>query len=166
MNELRSDFKVIHESLERIEKAIEKIEDSKPKRFIDNEDGTVTDSKTGLMWVKNPHTDLPDKFKGELKWQDAIDACKDLNFAKHKDWRLPTVEELSSIVDYSRGAKSGEPAIDPIFKDTKCSWYWTITPVAWGSGSAWIVGFDYGYVSNRSKDGSYYVRPVRSSSVN
>ncbi len=133
-------------------------------RFIDNKDGTITDTKTGLIWVKNPHTDLPEELKSYMPWQKAIDACKNLDFAGHKDWRLPTVEELRELVDYTRGAKSGEPAVDTkIFPDTKCGWYWTSTPCAWDPSSAWIVGFDGGSVGSSCKYDSNYVRPVRSS---
>ena len=132
----------------------------KGRWLIDNGDGTVTDTKTGLMWVKNPHTDLSEKFKGEMKWQEAVDACKALNFAGHKDWRLSTREELFSLTDDTRYS----PAINKeAFPDTKSSWYWTITPLAGDPGGAWIVNFNSGNVDYCRKDGSYYVRPVRSS---
>jgi hypothetical protein len=132
-------------------------------RFIDNNDGTIKDTKSGLIWVKNPHTDLPDKFKGSMIWKDAIQACKDLKFAGKKDWRLPTVEELRELVDYTRG-KGDEPAIDTkFFPDTKTSWYWTATPCAWDAGSAWCVYFGHGNVDWYGKDSVIYVRPVRSS---
>jgi hypothetical protein len=133
-------------------------------RFVDNKDGTVTDNKTGLTWVKNPHTDLSERFKGEMKWQDAIDSCKELDFAGHKDWRLPTAEELISIINWEAGAKDSEPTIDTkFFPDTKTSYYWTITPCPWNAGSARIVNFYGGGVSNYDKDDFNYVRPVRSS---
>jgi hypothetical protein len=133
-------------------------------RFIDNKDGTITDKKTGLIWVKNPHTDLPEEFKKYMSWKQAIEACEKLNFAEHKDWRLPTVEELRELVDYKRGAKLDEPAIDTtIFPDTKCGWYWTITEVAWDPSYAWIVDFGSGFVDNCYKGSNSYVRPVRSS---
>jgi hypothetical protein len=133
-------------------------------RFIDNKNGTITDTKTGLIWVKNPHTDLPEEFKNYMPWKQAIEACKRLNYAGHKDWRLPTVEELRELVDYTRGAKSGEPAIDTaIFPDTKCNWYWTITEVAWDADGAWVVNFSYGSVGDCSKASGSCVRPVRSS---
>ena len=132
----------------------------KTGRFIDNGDGTVTDTKNKLMWVKNPHTDLPDKFKKELNWQDAISACKELCFARHTDWRLPTREELFSLTDDTRR----EPAINKeMFPDTKSSWYWTSTPLASYSGYAWIVYFYDGYVYVDVKDSSNYVRSVRAS---
>jgi hypothetical protein len=133
-------------------------------RFTDNKDGTITDTKTGLTWVKNPHTDLSEKFKKEMPWQPAIDACKELDFAGHKDWRLPTAEELISIIDWEAGAKDNEPTIDTkFFPDTKTSYYWTITPCPWSAGYARIVTFDGGYVLNYSKGSNTYVRPVRSS---
>jgi len=130
-------------------------------RFTDNGDGTITDTKTGLMLVKNPHTDLPDNFKKELNWKDAIQACKELNFAGYKDWRLPTIEELASLVDYSKR----EPAIDTeAFPDTKSSWYWSSTPVAGSVGFAWYVYFYGGGVGDGFyKNSSGYVRPVRAS---
>jgi hypothetical protein len=141
-----------------------KVKEFPKVHFIDNGDGTITDTHFGLTWVKNPHTDLSEKFKSTMIWKDAINACKELNFAGHKDWWLPTVEELHSIVDYSRGTGSNEPAINTkFFPDTKCSWYWTSTPCAWLSDDAWIVFFSYGSVSNSYKGYKYYVRPVRSS---
>jgi hypothetical protein len=134
---------------------------SKVTRFVDSKNGTITDTKSGLIWVKNPHTDLPEKFKGYLNWKDAVDACKKLNFAGKKDWRLPTVEELRELVNYTKGV-GNDPAIDvAVFPDTKRSWYWTSTTCAWPAGSAWCVGFYYGSVSFYGKGSVYYVRPVR-----
>ena len=46
-------------------------------------------------------------------------------FAGHTDWRLPTVEELQSIVDRSR--PNPGPFIDPIFGDTQSFYYWSNT---------------------------------------
>jgi hypothetical protein len=164
MNEIKEAVEQIHTGFKQLEKALGNCLSTKPARFIDNGDGTIIDKSTGLIWVKNPHTDLLDKFKKEMKWQNAIDACKELDFVGHKDWRLPTVEELRSIVDYARGAKDNEPAIDTkFFPDTKCSWYWTSTPCAWDSGCAWYVYFYYGIAGNFNKGYYFYVRPVRSS---
>jgi hypothetical protein len=134
------------------------------KRFIDNKNGTITDIKTGFIWVKNPHTDLPKEFKSGMPWQQAIDSCKGLNFAGYKDWRLPTAEELISLIDWEAGAKSNEPTINTkFFPDTKTSWYWTITPCPWVAGYARMVDFCNGSVGGGRKDGGNYVRPVHSS---
>ena len=127
------------------------------KRFTDNNDGTVTDNKTGLMWVKDGTSAECNNGK-TLKWQEAIDFCKGLDFAGHKDWRLPTIQELQSIVDY--GAYN--PAIDKeYFHNTQCNYYWSSTTYAYVTGYAWSVHFYYGNVNDGSKTYSNYVRPVR-----
>lgn len=86
--------------------------------FEDNKDGTITDRATGLMWIKKAN--LGDPCFNTLK--ETIH--KNLNyekFAGYSDWRLPTVEEIGSIVTskpMSRG-KTYTPNptyfIDPIF---------------------------------------------------
>jgi len=73
-------------------------------RFTDNGDGTVTDHCTGLMWQK-------ETAPGEYTWQEALEYCENLSLAGHRNWRLPNVRELESIVDYGRHF----PSIDPIF---------------------------------------------------
>jgi len=160
MKELKEAFKVIHEGLNRIEEIIaDKVANKATGRFIDNGDNTVTDTKTGLMWIKQ-HSQLGGDFaKQKMTWDDAIKVCKNLEYADHKDWRLPTREELCSIVDLEKY----DPAIDPIFTNTQNDWYWTSTPCAWNQSSAWYVNLYNGLVSNDSKDNDYYVRPVRSS---
>lgn len=80
--------------------------------FVDDQDGTITDRATGLMWQKK------DSGKG-LDWQDALSSCESLELAEHDDWRLPNAKELQSIVDYSRSPQtSHSAAIDPVFETT------------------------------------------------
>lgn len=63
--------------------------------FRDNDDGTVTDLATGLMWKQD------DSGYG-MVWQDALTYCENLIYAGYSDWRLPNAKELQSIVDYTR----------------------------------------------------------------
>ena len=83
--------------------------------FHDNGDGTITDRATGLMWSK------ADSGQG-LNWQDALAWVQKKNaerFLGHGDWRLPSVKELQSIVDYTRSPDTTQsPAIDPVFHCT------------------------------------------------
>ena len=72
-------------------------------------------------------------------------ACKALTLAGFSDWDLPTIEELQLLVDRSRYS----PAIDTdFFVDIENDWYWSKTPAAWSSASAWGVSFNYGGVLN------------------
>ena len=70
-------------------------------------------------------------------------------------WRLPTVDELQTILDRSRY----NPAIDTEkFPDTQSCPYWTSTPVSWDSSARWVVDFDGGIVDD---DYGYYGACVR-----
>lgn len=126
-------------------------------RFVDNGDGTVTDTTTGLMWSK---ATLSDK---EVSQHKAVEICADLALAGHDDWRLPSRVELLSLVDDTRH----KPAIDTsAFPDTKSDWYWTGTEAAWASSCAWVVLFDYGGANDYDRGSSGgFVRAVRSVSA-
>ncbi len=77
--------------------------------FIDNENGTVSDLATGLMWQQADEGFMYD-------WENALLYAENLNLAGYGDWRLPNAKELQSIVDYFRSPQtSNSPAVDPIF---------------------------------------------------
>ncbi|MFL9582401.1 DUF1566 domain-containing protein [Stenotrophomonas sp. AB1(2024)] len=124
------------------------------QRFTQTHGGvlTVIDATTGLEWTAKP-------LSGEFNHQGAIDACTALDFAGHTDWRLPTRQELCSIVDLSRI----EPAIDiAAFPDfPKCGWFWTSDLYAGSSASAWSVNFSHGYVLNNLRLSSGFALAVR-----
>ncbi len=81
--------------------------------FNDNSDGTITDRATGLMWNKD------DSGKG-MTWQEALEYAEGNELAGYSDWRLPSVKELQSIVDYSRApGATNSAAIDPVFNCTE-----------------------------------------------
>ena len=117
--------------------------------YIDNQDGTVTDTSTGLMWQK---ATAP----GTYTWQQALQYCEGLDMAGHTDWRLPNVRELHSIVDYGRYA----PSIDPIF-GAESQWYWSSSTYVGNPNYAWLVNFNDGFVLNVYEDYDYFVRAVR-----
>lgn len=135
---------------------------AKQKRFIDNGNNTVTDTETGKTWVQD-HCALPvAAFAEPMNDVENIAAIKELNrikFAGHSDWRVGKRFEVESTLDLKRS----NPAIDPIFRNTKSSWYRTSTPVHGDSGYAWCVGFFFGSVYSYGKGYSYFVRPCRSS---
>ncbi|MBI5490304.1 MAG: DUF1566 domain-containing protein [Deltaproteobacteria bacterium] len=101
--------------------------------FVDNDDGTITDRATGLMWTKG------DSAQG-LNWREALawaEAKNAENYLGHNDWRLPNAKELQSIVDYTRSPDTTHSAaIDPLFLCTGVTneagnadypFYWTST---------------------------------------
>lgn len=78
--------------------------------FVDNNDGTVSDTATTLMWQQ------ADSTQG-LNWQEALEYAQQSTLGGYNDWRLPNAKELQSIVDYTRSPEtSNSAAIDPIFK--------------------------------------------------
>jgi len=120
--------------------------------FVLNVDGTVTDTATGLMWQK-------ETAPGAYTWQEALAYCEDLilPFGGYSDWRLPSRNELQSIVDYVRHSPSTHP-----FFNTVLSNYWSSTTHTDAPSYAWFAGFGYGgYMDAYAKSGSYYVRAVR-----
>ncbi|MGD9044193.1 MAG: caspase family protein [Desulfobacterales bacterium] len=109
--------------------------------LIENTDGTVTDKTTGLMWQKGGSS-------GTLDNRGAKSYIKQLNkqrFGGHSDWRMPTVEELASLL--VRRRKDGAH-IDSLFdnRPTQC---WTIDPcdpIHADLLGAWLVDFEGGTI--------------------
>jgi hypothetical protein len=141
----RKDEKKIKTKVEEIVSPFLKLL-SDPNRFQKLEDGWVRDKLCGIEWGPTS--------RSEMDFEDAQAYCAKLG------GRLPEVNELQSLVDYSRK----EPATNTdIFPDTKTSWYWSGTTQARYDDCAWCVGFNNGNVNNNNKDNDNYVRPVRAS---
>ncbi|OGH01635.1 MAG: hypothetical protein A2600_11740 [Candidatus Lambdaproteobacteria bacterium RIFOXYD1_FULL_56_27] len=123
-------------------------------RFVINQDQTVTDVTTGLTWDRTE--------AGLMAWDQAMDYAQGLSRAGATDWRLPTRQELATLIDLSW--KSG-PLIDKrFFPQGEANRYWTSTSKP-GSTTAWYVSFDQGRVGRRTKTKYALVRCVRSEPV-
>ena len=124
------------------------------KRFVEISVGEVLDKTTGLIWTRDNVGDE------ELDWADAKKACAKLELGG-RSWRLPTVQELLTLVNYERT----EPAIDvEAFPSCKSACYWTSTPYASSpSGYAWCVNFDDGGSGWLDQGSEFFVRAVRAS---
>jgi len=119
-------------------------------RFIDNGDGTISDTKTGLLWQKSDD-------EVRRTWHVAKEYAETLTLAEHSDWRLPTIEELIGIIDY----KCYDPACASIFT-CRSSHYWSGSTCAGYTYYAWAVHFYVGYVYAYDKTfNDFYVRCVR-----
>lgn len=67
--------------------------------YTDNGDGTITDNVTGLVWQKTYTV---------LTYAEAVEAVKTFNLGGHTDWRIPTIKEAYSLIDFSGSDPSGE----------------------------------------------------------
>ncbi|MFC1840261.1 DUF1566 domain-containing protein [Thermodesulfobacteriota bacterium] len=135
------------------------------ERFVDNQDGTVTDNKTSLMWVKNGwRLD----FFSAAKWEEAQEKCKKFRLAGYSDWRLPTIIEWKSILDKN---KEYPALIEPNPFENIISHmpYWSKTrykPKQTSSVSrtlrAYTVLLYYGKIKQQSTNERAFIMPVRS----
>jgi hypothetical protein len=119
--------------------------------MIDNGNGTVTDETTGLMWQQVTSEKI-------MNWNQAIVYCKNLKLGNYKGWRLPTITELRSLVDFSRY----NLAIDmDCFPDTVLAFHWSSSTEESPTKYAWGVAFSYGqsYIINTNR--LHYVRAVK-----
>ena len=81
--------------------------------------------------------------------------------AGHRDWRIPNVKELQSIVDYG----TFNPAIAPSFPgSTAASGYWSSTSFASNPVGVWVVFFNAGVVNFAGKNNLFHGRAVRGGS--
>lgn len=144
-------------------------------RFVENSNGTVTDTLTGLVWMKQAGAIC-------LPWADAVAAVNSLASGQYGltdgsvagDWRLPTRNELQSLSDrmqapeadffdntfyYASNGAVYEPAVFTGFQGSQ--FYWTSTTYAPDATQAWAVySCDFG-VYNQPKSGPGYALAVR-----
>ena len=132
------------------------------ERYQVHDDGTVTDTVTGLMWMQcSLGQDSEDDCSGSASgynWEKALGAAEGHVFATYSDWRLPNIKELSSLAARDRYS----PAINStVFPNTPNSSYWSASPNANGSNYAWLLNFAYGYDRYDFRNDNYHVRLVR-----
>ncbi len=127
--------------------------------FSEKSSGVITDSATGLMWIK-------DDSGAGMTWEEALKYAEEKEYAGFSDWRLPSVKELQSIVDYSRApGATNSAAIDPIFNCSEITneggqidypYFWSGTTHANmqnGGGGAYVsFGRALGYFNGQWQD--------------
>ncbi len=134
--------------------------------FIDNQDGTISDEATSLMWAQN------DSGVGK-SWEEALAFANEMNeqnYLGYSDWRVPNIKELHSIIDYTKSpATTNSPAIDDLFYCTPIlnsegeddyAYYWSSTthedlsasPVAYNAGSYVVFGTGIGKMNGEVMD--------------
>lgn len=126
-------------------------------RYVDNLNGTVTDTRTKLLWQQTDDG-------AKRSWEQAITYCEDLSLAGEVNWRLPNFRALQSIVDDTKF----NPAMDPVFIGAKWDFqaaYWSSTTIMYTPPPtppiARAVEFANGNSSQDAKVNNYfYVRCV------
>lgn len=82
--------------------------------YVDNGDGTISDLNTALMWQQSPDTNGDGNITSDdkLTYDEAVTGAGNLNLAGYNDWRLPTIKELYSLIDFSGKDPSGYEGTD------------------------------------------------------
>ena len=114
-------------------------------------DTAVLDRETGLVWQRNTTDTI-------WLWSDAVVLAAQHASYSRKGWRLPTVEELSSLGNNGRlNSIENHP-----FTNVKDDWYWTITKCEYNESLVYAVSNASGSVISRNTGESHYIRAVRS----
>lgn len=142
---------------------------------------TVTDKKTGLVWMR---CSLGQNWNGQrctgsarkYTWEDARSAARGYSHAGHSDWRLPSINELKTLTYCSSGLweSSGDSnrricrgdfrvptIVESAFPDTPSSYVWSGSPYAGNSYGAWGVDFHHGGAYDGYRNNGSHVRLVR-----
>jgi len=135
-----------------------------PPSYTDNGNGIINDNVTGFVWQKEDDNAI----RG---WDTASAYCDNLTLGGYTDWRMPTINELMSIIDYSG---TGGAAINSTYFPHTIHWsmsqYWSVTASPNNAGNAWDVVFDNGSIQGAAPNGSvygasktstYYIRCIR-----
>jgi hypothetical protein len=147
-------------------------------RFVDNGDGTVTDTSTNLIWLKNASC------FGTKNWDTAATSAEELNSvacgsgecglsdgSAEGDWRLPTKDELQGIgtdppTTWPSLPGSTYPSVpwtmpSAPFIDVESVRYWSSTMYNDSTSIALFLNISTGGLYHRDLSTTYYVWPVR-----
>ena len=140
--------------------------DNSNGRFVDLLDGKISDSRTGLMWKKCPEGKTGDACTGSaLQFSSAKSVADQLAQANttgdkgYSDWRVPTRNELASLVNH---ACNNPSILGGIFPSNEAKPYITSSLNANNPGTQiWYVDFSEGHVGTNFLTGGYFLRLVR-----
>jgi hypothetical protein len=139
--------------------------DSTSTRWCDNNNGTVTDMTTGLIWLQKAD------WGGKKQWDGNNNAHVRAGILKagtsgaelsdsseEGDWRLPTKKELVGItIGTDRVSNNNMGA----FSGVQTNYYWSSSIPAYRTPKVWCVSLSNGGVFSANKTNTFYVWPVR-----
>ncbi len=149
------------------------VEDLPPGQFVDNGDGTVTDTANKLVWMKNGQRDKDGELS-KVKFKIAKKLAATSSAAGRSDWRVPSLAEFKTLFTTKRILNAGgkKAWINPIFDDGVGHYYWTSTSCdqvsvvtdryqkkicQQGESAAWLVHFNINAVFWHHKIEDYHV---------
>ncbi len=137
-------------------------------RYKDNGDGTVTDLKLNMTWMR---CSIGQEWNGQtctgepkaFTWQQAQDEAAALNkkggYGKYSDWRVPHIPEIAMIAE----PQCSDPRINvAIFPNTPLGFYWSATPGRGKREGAYRLSFGSEGAAPGALDELHFVRLMRS----
>ena len=150
---IQQQLQLIQQSLDSLQSAVNQMPPSWSKKLrcdttdcprfeLVLDDAAVLDKETGLVWQREPANTA-------YTWDAAFNYCHtELNLGGRKGWHLPTIEQLSSLVDTSSTGSVILPDGHP-FINVQPVPYWSATTMMFENNPhlAWLVHFNDGGVS-------------------
>jgi len=129
---------------------------SNENRYEISENGEeVTDHKTGLIWRRAVEP-------GEFTWDGAKIHAQEVAQQTGLPWRVPTIDELKTLIDEKRKKRNDRPVIDTnFFPERVAEWFWSSSPYVGYTYIAWYVSFFDGDVYGNFRYSTFAVRLVR-----
>ncbi|MCH7650246.1 MAG: DUF1566 domain-containing protein [Nitrospinae bacterium] len=170
LKEDKTDYEFGGQILTLTEPQTEVVLTSDNPRFQDNQNGTVTDLETQLIWVQLDSYQIRKQWINWHKAQNYICELNETQFGGAANWRLPTRKELAGLFDENQSISwnyywtRNEVHIDPIFGKSHCC-YWTSEEhkedMAWGYN--YIRGKSYVSMKGGIQHSLSVIRAVRDS---
>lgn len=140
--------------------------------FADNKDGTVTDTRNGLIWKRCAEgfefsNGICEGEAVRASWETAHIVAQESNFLDKEDWRVPTKEEYESVLGSNSGCSKNHHQNYAASKAIAHmeGWYWSASTDSGYKNRAWGVSFLDGYIGSADRELIGFVRLVRSGGV-
>jgi len=135
---------------------------SNPLSYVNNGNGTVTDKVTGLMWQQQDDNTRYNGYQATGEYNDVYnpstdDVCASLELGGYADWRLPTIGELTLLINRMPGSSP----TDALFTGAKQDCYWSSTDQSGALFNVNLSSVNTSTVTAVDESNSCYVRCVR-----
>lgn len=130
-------------------------------RFVDSKKGFITDTKTGLVWMKNT------SFGTDKTWDEAVKQASSVKQSGFNDWRLPSKHDFQLLFDGLTEKDNWKDFLVNAGFEKLQKWYWTSTPSShWPQTACYYANVDSGFINVNGKKNKNSVWLVRGKSKN